>query len=84
MVRGQWKLIETPEGEELYDLGADFGEQNNLIAEADPNILSVLRKDLGKFREDGFRTVQKVHVDPEAGLLGDLQALGYFIDEDEE
>jgi len=84
VVRGQWKLIETPEGEELYDLGADFGEQNNLIAEADPNILSVLRKDLGKFREDGFRTVQKVHVDPEAGLLGDLQALGYFIDEDEE
>ncbi len=82
-VKGRWKLIQGPDGDQLFDLHDDIGERNNLLADK-PVIVKLLREELAKFRERGFRSVEKVKVDADASLIEALSDLGYYEEEEEE
>jgi arylsulfatase A-like enzyme len=95
---GQWKYIQTPymKYEELYDLSADPGEQENLMDSLTPQTRSVLmdmRKKLEAWRlvenprDSNYDATQQEGV-MEAlkalGYTGDLGSIGEDEDEDED
>ncbi|HEY0986127.1 MAG TPA: hypothetical protein VGD80_03710, partial [Kofleriaceae bacterium] len=43
VVKGRWKLIDTSDNQELYDVRADPGEHNNVLGQQ-PRLLDELRK----------------------------------------
>lgn len=77
------KLILGPGGEQLFDLTTDPGEKHNLL-EGDPAAGSELRLKLAEFRARPFRQTEKVEVEVDAGLISDLNDLGYVESEDPE
>ena len=77
------KLIQDPEGLELYDMAADRGEQRDLYAERKDDVERLARR-LAEFRLRGFRAVEKVEIELDPELASDLEELGYVAgDEDE-
>jgi arylsulfatase A-like enzyme len=67
-----WKWIAGPKGGELFDLGADPGEEHPLPVASDPG----LRGALERFRE-AHPLPSRVEADLDATLREHLQALGY-------
>ena len=89
--RGRWKFILNEEGSqllpkprvELYDLGKDPGEQNN-VADVHPEVVQQLEREVETFRADHGQAAsveEPVDVDPE--VLAQLRALGYVGDVDD-
>jgi arylsulfatase A-like enzyme len=78
VLRGADKYVLTlPDTEELYDLSADPGEQNPILAEH-RSLASELRAELDAFEEDCFKyTQESVSVELDDGDLEKLKALGY-------
>jgi len=82
LIRGNFKLIVTPEGWELYDLDADPYESTDLSAER-PQIVARLEADIRALREETEARRTRVGGDPEVlehasqETLEELRALGY-------
>jgi len=77
VIDGDWKLIEGPDGLELYDLGSDPGETRD-HADQKPEVAGRLRSVLGEHQERATLYESKavgVPIDPE--LLEHLQKIGY-------
>ncbi|HJM40531.1 MAG TPA: sulfatase [Planctomycetota bacterium] len=80
-IRGPWKLLFTESGPKLFNHIEDFAETLDL-SQKEPEIFIRLLEDLKAFQELGFRSVEKVEIKPDANLLKELEALGYFEDEE--
>jgi arylsulfatase A-like enzyme/Flp pilus assembly protein TadD len=74
LIDGRWKFIEAPE-QELYDLEADPGELENLIAREPDEALSLRVRLLRLERQLVPRRAEETDLDGNA--LAQLQALGY-------
>lgn len=83
VVRGPWRLIVTPEGNQLYDLRSDTEEVHDLSAR-EPDTVAALRSELARFQR-----ATPVEAVAEATVLLDplgvqqLRKLGYVEDEDD-
>ncbi len=76
VIRGDYKLIQGPQGLLLFDERRDPLEKENLVGtnlEAEHELGSFL----ARFRRKGIRSTEKVQVDLDPGLQADLEALGY-------
>lgn len=75
VVYGDWKYVDAPRPE-LYDIGADFGETNNL-AEARPEILDELQVRLAGI-ENQMEVAEAAEIKLDAAAQEALESLGYL------
>jgi arylsulfatase A-like enzyme len=80
-IRGPWKLILSEDGIELFHHIDDLGESQDL-ADENPDVVKRMLKELREFQEKGFRSVEKKSIAPDASLIKELEALGYFEEEE--
>jgi choline-sulfatase len=77
IVRGRWKLIESVDGVELYDLAADPRETEDLSA-GEAARVAALRRELEEFRRSAQPVgAERVDVELDAKQLEALRELGY-------